>query len=142
MLMESSLAARFNLPPGYHGRMRTAIACLLVALLALPAGAQKDVRSQVGAIPIGNAMTVETKDGHKLHGRLSSIDADSFSLREVDLQILMNVRYEETTKISRGFGRKGFAGQRVDPRRSLIVGMVIIGGLLALVFGAVLSDRS
>ncbi len=122
--------------------MRTVIACVMVALLVLPAVAQKDVRNQVGAIPIGKGITVETKDGRKLHGHLSSIEADSFSLREVDQQILMTVRYEEATKISRGFGHKGFAGQRVDPRRSLIVGVVVVGALLARVFGTVLSDHS
>jgi hypothetical protein len=62
---------------------------------------------------------------------------------------------EETLKLERGlpagspfdlqnkkFGGKGVGGQRVGPRKSVIIGAVGIGALLTFLFVALAKDKS
>ncbi|MEP6717272.1 MAG: hypothetical protein ABJC09_16995, partial [Terriglobia bacterium] len=113
------------------------IASLLVFMMANSLFAQQSspqaIRAAVADLPIGGRMTVKTNDGRELHGYLSAIDSDTFTFREVDLKTPVTLRYDEVAKIAKDFGRKGFAGRRVSPRRSLIAGLALLGGLVVLI---------
>ena len=133
--------------------VRASIATLLIPLLLFPlrqAAAQQpnlsahaqDVRTSVNNLAIGGKMTVKMLDGSELHGNLSRIDSDAFSIREVDQRRLIDVRYDDVDRVSKDYGRKGIGGKRVNPHRAMLIGIVFIGALLALVFAAVLSDHS
>ena len=127
---------------------------LLAFLLANPLSAQQNapapglspaavkIRERVNAIPMGGKLTVRKVDGTEFHGNLQAIDASTFSVREVDLRTVVTVAYEDVDRVSKNYGGKGFGGRRVNPKKSLIVGIVVVGALLALVFVAVANDKS
>ena len=81
-------------------------------------------------------------DGSEYYGNLKSIDPDSFTIREVDLKREVTLRYVDVKNVLKGYGGRGFGGRRVYPRRNLIAGLAIVGGLLVLVFVAVAADKS
>jgi len=105
-----------------------------------PPGLQK-IKDQVHAIPIGGKLTVRQTDGTEYHGSLQAIESDTFSIREVDLKQTLTIPYSSVDRVRKNYGRKGFAGHRVDPKRSLIVGLVFVGVLLTVVFVAVAHDK-
>jgi hypothetical protein len=114
-----------------------------------PAGAQPPlstaaagVKTQVDALPIGGKLTVTMLDGSEYHGHLRSIEADSFSMREVDLKRVLTLRYEEVKRVQKDFGRPGFGGKRVNPRTNRIAGILILGALLGIVFGVLAAAKS
>ncbi len=114
-----------------------------------PAGAQPRlgpaavrVKTEVDALPIGGKLTVIMLDGTEYHGNLRSIEADSFSIREVDLKSVLTLRYEEVKRVRKDYGRPGFGGKRVNPRTNRIVGLLILGALLGLVFGVLAATKS
>lgn len=114
-----------------------------------PTGAQPplgssaaQVRTEVQALPIGGKLTVNMLDGSEYYGNLSSIEADSFSIREVDLKKVLTLRYEEVKKVRKDYGRRGFGGRRVHPRTNRIAAVLILAALLGIVIGALLSDKS
>ncbi len=100
------------------------------------------IRTQVQALPIGGKLTVAMPNGREYYGNLKSADSDSFTIREVDQKIEITLRYQEVNKVLKGYGRQGFGGRRVHPRRNLIAGICVIAGLLTLVIVAVASDKS
>lgn len=107
----------------------------------LTAAAQR-VRSQAENLPVGGRLTVNMLDGNQYCGNLHSIEAISFSIREVDLKKVLTLRYEDVQRIRKDYGRKGFGGRRVHPRTNLIAALVILGALLVLVFALVAADKS
>jgi hypothetical protein len=112
------------------------IALCLIAFLLHPLAAQTSpqrVRDTIANLPIGGRLTVTTLDGRELHGNLSAIDPDTFVVREVDLKAPVTLRYDEVEKVTKDYGRKGFGGRRVSPRRSLIAGLALLGGLITLI---------
>ena len=76
------------------------------------------------------------------HGNLQAIDPGTFSVREVDPKTIVTLPYDEVERVSRNYGGKGFGGRRVNPRKSLIAGIIVVGALLTLVFVAVAIDKS
>lgn len=125
------------------------IACILTLLLALPLGAMQQlgasvpqIQQQLNTIGVGGRLTVHKTDGSEYHGTLSLIGTQTFSIAEVDLKTSITIQYSDVTRVEKNYGRKGFAGKRVSPRRSLIAGVVIVGGLITLVFVAVANDHS
>jgi len=100
------------------------------------------VKTGVDALPIGGKLTVTMLDGSEYHGHLRSIEADSFTIREVDLKRILTLRYEEVKRVQKDYGRPGFGGKRVDPRRSRIAGILILGALLGIVIAVVAADKS
>jgi hypothetical protein len=110
---------------------------------APPLSAAADrIRSQVENLPVGGRLTVNMLDGNQYCGNLHSIEAGSFSIREVDLKKVLTLRYEEVQRIRKDYGRKGFGGRRVHPRTNRIAALVILGGLLVLVIALVAADKS
>ena len=72
---------------------------------------------------------------------MHSFEAGSFSIREVDLNKVLTLRYEDVQRIRKDYGRKGFGGRRVHPRTNRIAALVILG-LLMLVIALVAADKS
>ncbi|MGI8744987.1 MAG: hypothetical protein ACR2NN_20935 [Bryobacteraceae bacterium] len=132
------------------GRWR-ALPLLLALLQAYPLVARQSVpldpaaqriKDQVEVIPIGGKLTVRKTDGTEYHGRLQAIEPQMFSIREVDLKATVTIPYSEVDRIRKNYGGKGFGGRRVDPKRSLIAGAIIVGALFTIVFVAVAKDKS
>ena len=130
---------------------RPFIALCLVMLLMRPAAAQppaplsaaaERIRDRISRIPIGGRMTVKMLDGRELHGHLAAIDPETFELREVDLKTRLTIRYEEVAGVENDYGGKGFGGRRLSPRRSRIVFLILVAGLLTVLFVALAADRS
>jgi hypothetical protein len=104
--------------------------------------AAQKIKDQVNALPIGGKLTVRKLDGTEYHGHLQAIDRQSFSVREVDLKQTVAISYGDVDRIRKDYGRKGFGGRRVDPKRSLVIGAIFIGALLTVVFVLVAQDKS
>ena len=102
----------------------------------------QQVKTQVQNIPIGGKLTVNLLNGKEYYGNLSSTDAESFTMREVDLKQTLTLQYAEVQKVRKDYGRPGFGGRRVHPHRSLITGLIIVAALVSLVVVAVASDKS
>ena len=100
------------------------------------------VRSQVENLPVGGRLTVNMTDGSQYCGNLHSIEAQSFSIREVDLKQVLTLRYEDVQRVRKDYGRKGFGGRRVHPRTNRIAALAVLGGLLVLVFALLATDKS
>ena len=83
------------------------------------------IRQQVGKIGVLGNITVSVANGTEYYGSVSRIGTNDFAINEVDQR-------REIT----------FRGQRIHPHTRLIVTLAVVGGLLALVFIAVASDKS
>jgi hypothetical protein len=124
------------------------LALLQVSALAAQQGpavpltpAAQKVKTQVSRIAIDGKLTAHMKDGSEYHGRLESIDSESFSVREVDLKQTVTISYADVDRVTRNYGGKGFGGKRVDPKKSLIAG-IALGGLLVALIALVATDKS
>jgi hypothetical protein len=122
------------------------IAWLAIVSLTVPAfgrgGPDPDrFRRMVAGFPIGEAVTVDLLDGAARHGRIRSIEPDSFSILEVNLKQVVTIRYDEVRRILKGIGRPGAGGRRVDPRTNHIAGLAILGGLVVIAIVAVVELR-
>jgi hypothetical protein len=42
--------------------------------------------------------------------------------------------YKEVKEVRKGYGGRTFGGKRVNPRTNRIVGIAVVGGLIALAF--------
>jgi hypothetical protein len=100
-----------------------ASALFLALLQAFPLSAKppQSIKEQANAISIGGKLTVRKTDETEYHGRLESAGSATFSINEVDLHASVTISYTDVARVSKNYGRKGFGGGRVDPRRSLIV---------------------
>ena len=114
-----------------------------------PTGAQSQLgpaavrlKTEVDAFPIGGKLTVTMLGGSEYHGNLRSIEADSFTLREVDLKKVVTIRYEEVKRVQKDYGRPGFGGKRVNPRTNRIAGILIIGALWGIVFAVAAAAKA
>lgn len=120
------------------------LALLLSAGAAAGQTAQADkIRQQVGKIGVLGKITVDVKGGAEYYGSVSRIGADDFSVNEVDQRREITLRYSEVKKVRADYGTaRNIYGRRIHPRTRLIVMLAVVGGLLALVFIAVASDKS
>lgn len=98
-------------------------------------------RRPVAGLPIGEAVTVDLLNGVTRSGRIHSIEPESFSIREVDLQQVVTIRYDEVRRIVKGIGGRGFGGRRVNPRTNRIAALAVLGGLVVLLIVAGLEVR-
>jgi hypothetical protein len=134
---------------GVHWRLLAFCLTLLqahagVAMQGNPAALSPEtakIRDQVNDLPVGGKLTVRKIDGTEYHGNLQAIDGATFSIREVDLKQIVTLRYDEVARVSKNYGGKGIGGRRVNPRRSLIIGLIVVGGLIALAVAAVAADK-
>ena len=129
--------------------LRAFISAVLVLLEVLPVQAQAplspaaaQVRASVEALPVGGKLTVSMLNGDEYYGNLHSIEGESFSIREVDLKQVLTLRYEDVARVRKDYGRPGFGGRRVHPRKNLIGGIIVLGILFGLVIALVAADKS
>ena len=117
---------------------------MLFAGAAAGQGAQAaKIRQQVGKIGVLGNVAVSIVNGPEYYGSISRIGADDFSINEVDQRREIVIRYSEVRSVREGYGAtRNIRGQRIHPRTKLIVTVAAVGGLLALVFIAVASDKS
>jgi hypothetical protein len=117
---------------------------LTLVLIAGPAFGQADkIHQQVDKIGVLGNITVSMVGGVEYYGSVNRIGADDFSVNEVDQRREITLRYSEVKRVRAGYGTtRNIRGQRIHPRTKLIVTLAVVGGLLALVFIAVASDKS
>ena len=88
------------------------------------------IQNQVFKLGVGQDVTVKLISGKQWHGRISSIDADSFKLVEVDLGQVILINYRETKKVYEGYTERNVLGKRINPHTQRVTGIVVLGGLL------------
>jgi hypothetical protein len=116
-------------------------------LIALQLAAQtpqaEKIRQQVGKIGNLSNVTVTMRDGREYYGLIAQVGQEDFSVNEVDLNREITLRYQDVKKVREGYGTtRNIYGRRIHPRTKLIVMLAVVGGLLALVFVAVATDKS
>lgn len=127
---------------------RSVLCWILVPLLiapSLPGQPSKAVKVKQQAAKIGvlGKVTVYMPNGDEFYGNIRSLGADDFTINEVDLHRQITLRYDEVRRIRRGYGEgRSIYGKRIHPHTKLIVTLAVVGGLLAITFIAVASDRS
>jgi len=131
------------------GMLRSFLCRFLAFLLAASAAtaqapSQTDkIRQQVSRIGLLGNITVSLIGGPDYYGSVSRIGANDFSVNEVDQRREITIRYAEVRRVREGYGTtRNIRGQRIHPRTKWIVSLAVIGGLLAVVFIAVASDKS
>jgi len=102
----------------------------------VPSQVQK-VKVQVQKLGIAEDVTVILLTGKEYYGAISRIEPDSFEITEVDLKQKMALDYKDVKKVRKGYGGRGFAGKRVNPRVGKIAGVAVVAGLIVLAFVAV-----
>jgi hypothetical protein len=131
-----------------------ALAILLAFLQAYPLAAMQNtpspslspvaqkIKAEVSRIPIDGKLTVRKIDGTEYHGRLQAIEPEQFSIREVDLKTTVTIPYDEVEQVRKNYGGKGAGGQRVNPKKNLIVAAVTLGVLFTILIVALAKDKS
>jgi hypothetical protein len=130
-----------------------ALALVLALLQGYPLVAQQgpsvplspssqEIKRQVSRIAIDGKLTARKFDGTEYHGRLQSIDSESFSMREVDLKQTVTLLYAEVDRVSKNYGGKGVGGKRVNPKKSHIVGAVTLGALVTVLIVLLAVQKS
>jgi hypothetical protein len=124
--------------------MKRLLVGILIALqLAAQVSPADKIRQQVGKIGNLNNVTVAMRDGHQYYGLITQVGQEDFTVNEVDLNREIALRYQDVKKVREGYGTtRNIYGRRIHPRTKLIVTIAVVGGLLALVFVAVASDKS
>jgi hypothetical protein len=59
--------------------------------------------------------------------------AGEFKIVEVDLRRIMTFRYEDVGKARSNYGERNAYGRRVDPKKSVLLGAALLGGIFLLV---------
>lgn len=113
-----------------------------------PSGAQPQtqqagkVKADVQKLGIAEDVTVILLSGKEYYGAISEIEAARFGIVEVDLKQRIAFDYAEVKKVRKGYGGKNYVtGKRVNPRRSLIIGISVVGGLIGLAIWGVSQTR-
>jgi len=97
----------------------------------IPSQVQK-VKYQVQKIGVAEDLTVILLTGEEYYGSITDIELDRFEIIEVDLKQRMAFDYKDVKKVRKGYGGRGFAGKRVNPRVNLIVGIIAVSALIGL----------
>lgn len=100
------------------------------------------IKARVQALPADAKLTVNMLDDSQYCGTVQNVDAESFSMHEVDLKRTLTVRYEDVQKVRKGYGGKGFGGRRVYPRTNMITALVFVGVLFGLVIGLLATQNA
>ena len=129
--------------------VRRAIALLVIVVLQVgSATAQssnaESIKSQVAKIGVMGTITVFMPGGGEYYGNIRQVNANDFTVNEVDLHREVTLRYADVKKIRRGYGVVGrtITGKRVHPRKRLITTLLFVGGLFTFVVIAVNNDKS
>jgi hypothetical protein len=103
--------------------------------------AQK-VQTKIDGVSAGAPLTVILQDKTEFHGNLLSSDHAGFALDEIDLKKQIHVRYEDVKKLRNGYGGMNHAtGRHVDPVRSKVIVIAVVGGVIAVLIAALATDK-
>jgi len=130
-------------------RLRSTLAVVALALVTAIAGnrcsaqqpqlspeAQK-VHAKVLTIPPGTKISVIRKQGPETYGTLVSTDETTLTYHDVDENFEKNVTYEEIRKVKVGYGGyNSVQHKHTDRTKGLIIGVIIAGALIGLMFAA------
>jgi len=143
--------APHKLEAGEGPAMKSVLAAILCLALATSATGQqaqplsKDalkVKQQVAALAVGAPISVIRRGAPEEYGTFVSAEADSFSFYDVDSKQQIQLKFEDVRKVKNGYGGYNSLRQHhVDRDKSRIIGIAVVGGLLALTFGAVLASK-
>jgi hypothetical protein len=97
----------------------------------IPSQVQK-VKDQVQKLGIAEDVTVILLTGKEYYGAIRKVEPDSFEIAEVDLKQVMAFDYKDIKKVRKGYGGRGFAGKRVNPRNKWIAGAAVLGLVIVL----------
>lgn len=100
----------------------------------LSATAQK-MKARLNQIGIGNKLTVWKINGRDYHGRLQSIEPQTFSMQEVDLKTTETIPYVEVKNVSKNYGGKTISGHHMSYRKQwlgIAIGTAGIFGIIIL----------
>jgi hypothetical protein len=116
----------------------TLILSLAISMTAQTPAAPSDkasakIRTKVEKLRVGHKITVKLKNGDDYHGAISKINDTNFEVVEVDLRQTVSFAYWEVKKVRGAYGSKNIFGQRIKPKTGAIVGVGVLGGLLALI---------
>src|SRR5215475_4438908 len=92
----------------------------------------QNIPSQVQKLGIAEDVTVILLTGKEYYGAIRKVEPDSFEIAEVDLKQVMAFDYKDVKKVRKGYGGRGFAGKRVNPRNQWIAGAAVLGLLIVL----------
>ena len=82
----------------------------------------QEIRNRLRQYGPAARITVVLWNDNERYGSLELIDADSFQLKEVDLNQEVRIAYKDVKKVRRGYGEfNGITGKRVNPKTDLIV---------------------
>ena len=89
------------------------------------------IEEQIAKIGVGSDVTIVRRDGQEFYGSIGNIDSDSVFIRDVELKANVEINYQQIKKVSKGYGNsRALNGKRIPPKRHLI-GLIVLGGLLA-----------
>ncbi|HEU0185988.1 MAG TPA: hypothetical protein VFS27_11780 [Blastocatellia bacterium] len=97
----------------------------------IPSQVQK-VKDQVQKLGIAEDVTVILLTGKEYYGAIRKVEPDSFEIAEADLKQVMAFDYKDVKKVRKGYGGRGFAGKRVNPRNQWIAAAAVLGVLIVL----------
>jgi len=131
--------------------MKSALALILCLTLAVSTTAQQtqslskdalNVKQQVFALAVGAHISVVRRGAPEEFGTFVSAEDSAFTFYDVDTKTEVHLKFEEVRKVKNGYGGYNSLRQRhVDRDKSHIIGIAIVGGLLALTFGAVIASK-
>ena len=88
------------------------------------------IREKIEDLGVGHRLTVKMKNGDYYHGTISKIDPASFEIAEVDLAQVVKFQYAEIKSLYGSYGEKNFFGKRPNPKRSSIIALGVLAGVL------------
>ena len=98
------------------------------------------IRSAIRSFLRGQKLTILMKGKPSYHGDLREAGDHSFVIYEVDEKRTLTIGYEDVKKVRRGYGGYNSAtGRHVDPLRSRIAVIAVVGGLVATVLAVALA---
>lgn len=93
----------------------------------------KKVKEKIAKIGIGNDITIYMRNGKEFYGTVHAVDDNFVRISEVDLNVMLEARYDEIKSVAKGYGfGKTIDGRRIPPKKSLIRGAIIVGAIIGI----------
>ena len=100
------------------------------------------IREKVEDLGVGHRLTVKMKNGDYYHGSISKIEPASFEIAEVDLAQVVKFQYVEIKSLYGSYGEKNLFGKRPNPKKSSIIALGALAGVLILPIILVATARN
>jgi small nuclear ribonucleoprotein (snRNP)-like protein len=117
------------------------IAASLLVLCTRPVSCQttqideqaQKIKRYIEKYGLSEKVSVRLKNGEELYGTILQINDEDFTISEVDVKQTITIQYKNVKKVWKGYGGKLITGKRQNPRKSIWIGLGVLGGLIALV---------